>query len=152
MIASGILKEHRSLFTHLTLKSYLRRDHERHSGRFEAVAQGGPFVPGEDHAEVRHGHGVAVDRVGVVVSCSLGQVNAQLVSEQIEVDPPWGAASLAASKDFPVEGASISEIGDGDGQVKWGEWIQLSSTPNVMQLSDVSIPLGSGLVPNQVSM
>ena len=98
------------------------------------------------------GHGVAVHRVGVMVSRSLGEMHAQLVPEQIEVDPPCGASPLAASKSLSVEGASLHEIGDGDGQVKWGERLQLSSTPSVMQLSDVSIPLGSGLVPNQVSM
>ena len=78
-------------------------DHEAGAALLQAFGQDVPVVPGEDHAEVRHRHVVAVHRVAAGVALGVGLrvlVDDQLVTEEAEVDPVLGGAAFAQAEDL----------------------------------------------------
>src|SRR3546814_21157141 len=68
---------------------------------------------------MRHGHVVAVDRVGVGAwACAGIEMRDDLMAVEIEIDPFGRAAALAAAKHAAVKGARGGEIVDRKGEME----------------------------------
>ena len=105
------MQEHGRLLTRLALESHVGFDHELDSGRPQPVSQFVPLVPGQDHAKMRHGDLVPIDRVAVTTIMTthdrgiINHVSHELVSEEIEVHPSLIAATFTTPQQVPVESA-----------------------------------------------
>src|SRR3546814_18756187 len=75
------------------------------------------FRARQHDAEMRHGHVVAVDRVGVGAwACAGIEMRDDLMAVEIEIDPFGRAAALAAAKHAAVKGARGGDIGGAPGR------------------------------------
>ena len=117
-VAAGVAKEHRPLLSGLAFKAYLWLQDKLRIGGFEAFGQGQPVGLEQDDAEVGHGHHVLADLAGVADSKGLAQMQRNLVTKEVEVDPGVGAAAFAAAKGVAVEATGGIEVGDVVGEVK----------------------------------
>lgn len=155
MIACGVTQEHRGLFPDLICEAHTRGDHEFLVDGAKTFSQPMPLLPGEDGPEVGDRHIVSIHRVGDGGRDGASKVNAELVTEEIEVDPSLSRATLDTPEQLSVESPGLVEIVNGDGEMKRDQGrfsLHHSSTPRVMQVSELSISRGSGAVPNQESM
>ena len=117
-IAAGVGKEHGPLLAGLTLKANLWRQNELGVGCLQALGQCQPVGLEQNHAQVGHGHHVVADLAGVGHGKGLAQVQGDLVTEEVEVDPGVGAAAFAAAEDAAVEAAGFVQVGDVIGEMK----------------------------------
>ena len=81
-----------------------------------------PSIPRQHHAKVRHGDAVAVDMVVVQLffrAIYWGQMDDELVAEEVEIDPLCAAAPLGTAKHGAIKMAGFCQIGNRDGEVKW---------------------------------
>src|SRR5262245_8680524 len=119
-IAARVGQEHRRLLAGLSPEANVRLDDERRAGLPQARGEGLPVRHLEHHAEVRHGHVMAVDRVvrGPAGAVALHGVANELVPEEVEVDPVGRASTLGAAEDPAVECARAREVAHRDGEVK----------------------------------
>ena len=90
------------------------------AGRAQPLGERVPRIPFDHHAEMRHGHVVAVDRVvdGRAGSAVDRQVRDELVAEEVEVDPLGGAAAFGAAEQLAIEPARVAQAANGYGQME----------------------------------
>ena len=86
-ITTRIQEKHRGLFSDLISEAHTRGDHEFLVDGAKAFSQRMPLLPGEDGPEVGDRHIVSIHRVGDGGRDGSSKVNAELVTEEIEVDP-----------------------------------------------------------------
>ena len=99
----------------------MRLQHKLRVPRLQAFGQRMPIVPAQYHAKMRHGHVVAIHRIGMdrVLGSSFGVfVDHQLMAEEIEVDPMVAGATLFQAEDFTVEVPSSGQVVYRDCQVE----------------------------------
>ena len=99
----------------------MRRDAEADARRLDAGGERFPIAHGEHDAEVRHRNVVAIDRGRRFRSRAFVEMRHDLVSAEIEVDPPLARPPLAAPEHPPVEVPRGGEIVDGKGEVEGAE-------------------------------
>ncbi len=116
-IAGGVEQEHRRLLARLAGEADVRCDLEGAARRRQPVAQRLPRVPAEDEAEVRHRHGVTIDRIPVQRR-AWREMGDELVAVEVEIDPRRRRPPLAAAEHAAVEGARAREVVDGKGKVE----------------------------------
>ncbi len=71
----------------------------------QSLGQRLPLLPGEHDTEVRHGHVVTVDRIGMRVLLGRGLrmlVNDQLMAEEVEVHPLRAGAPFRQAEHVAV--------------------------------------------------
>ena len=69
---------------------------------------------------MRHGHVLAIDRVGRASSRRIvGKMRNDLVAVKIEVDPLLGASSFRAAQDLAIKAARRIEIVDWESEMEW---------------------------------
>ncbi len=118
-IARGIAKEHRRLLARLAGETDMRRDSEARPRRLEPRRERMPVVPLEHDAEMRHRHVVPVDRIDDLDRRPSGiEMRDDLVAVEIEIDPRFGTAALAAAEQPAIEFPRGIEIVDGKGEVE----------------------------------
>src|SRR5688572_255642 len=123
-IPARVGQEHRCLFPRLPAESHARLDDEGDAGALEPCGKRLPVGHLEHDAEMRHRHVVAIHRVvrGGVARCARDCVADELVTEEVEVHPVSGAASLGAAEELAVKGAGRGEVLHRDGEVKWSQF------------------------------
>src|SRR3546814_8096873 len=110
-VARGIVKKHRRLFARLPGEADMRLDDKRRARAPQPIGERVPIGHRQHDAEMRHGHVVAVDRVGVGAwACAGIEMRDDLMAVEIEIDPFGRAAALAAAKHTAVKGARGGEI------------------------------------------
>src|SRR5262245_10330130 len=119
-IAARVGEEHRRLLAGQSLEANMRLDDEIRAGLLQARGEGLPVRHLEHHAEVRHRHVVAVDRVvrRPAGAIAFHGVADELVPEEVEVDPVGRASTFGAAEDPAVERARTREVAHGNGEVK----------------------------------
>src|SRR5918994_7386782 len=104
--AAGVEKEHGRLLSRLSRVADSGLENEGNPRAADAIGQGRKRLPLQQRPEMRHRHLKALDLPGMVGRRHrAGGVRRDLVSEEIEVDPGIGAASLRAAEDIAVEPA-----------------------------------------------
>ncbi len=99
-IAGWITKEHRPLLARLALKPHGRRDNEIGLPVFETSCEGVPIIKRQDNAEMWQRHQMIADLARGLIGERRTEVQAELVSEKVEIDPrirrtPFGCAQCA---------------------------------------------------------
>ena len=131
-ISGWIQEEHGGLFTDFAFEADVRFDREFDSSADEPISEEFPIGDLENNAKMRNGHIMAVDPI---VMCRLLNavrkwrrvVGDDLVAKQIEVDPGVRAAALWTIEYVAIETASLLEVMDWEGEMKWtqfGHWIR----------------------------
>ena len=118
-VAGGVQEEHGRLFPDLAGETNTRLDDKRGLRLAEPICQLVPVIPGEDHAEVTDGNGLAVD----LIACGGGRlwggkVGDYLMAVEVEVHPAFTAPALSASEEAAVECPGLLQIVNGKGQVE----------------------------------
>jgi len=109
-ISRRIQKEHGSLFAGKAFKSDVGLDDEPDAALSQALFQVMPLVPFEDHAIVRDGYFVAIDRIGVKTFRVGGprfQVDHPLMAIQIKIHPGVRTTPFFAAEYLAVEGSGF---------------------------------------------
>ena len=119
-VAGGVEEEHGGLFADFALEAGVWLYDEGDACGFQSLRQGFPVGLGEDDAEVGDWNIVSINCVAVrVLLPGAGFVMSDdLVSEEIEVDPVFGAPALRQTENGAVEVASGLEIVDGKGDME----------------------------------
>jgi len=110
-----------ALFTGFSLKPHLRLDAKIQIGAAQSFDQCVPVIPGQHHAEMRHGHGFIVDGTCAAL-CHHGSalMQRELMPEQIKVDPRVCFPAPLTTKNVLKEGRCCCQVGDRKGQMKGG--------------------------------
>src|SRR5690606_10015885 len=90
-------------------------DEELDLGGAQELGEHAPVRHRQDHAEMRHRHRVAIDRIAAGDrSAALDAVGDDLVAIQVEIDPVGVAATLGATEDAAIEGAGFGDVPYGE--------------------------------------
>ena len=99
----------------------MRLDDELDAGGTQLVGSGFPLGHGEHHAEVAHGHVVAVDGAGLAVADFIrSEMGDDLVAVEVEIHPFRRTAAFRAAEDTAVERTRRGNIVHRKSKVKWG--------------------------------
>src|SRR6056297_323620 len=123
VVSAGIPDEERALLAGLAFEAQVRLDDERHAAPSQAFGKRLPVFPREDGPEMPGGHVVAVNcirRRGRMIF-RLDQMQHQLMTEKVQVDPSAGLAAGRTAKHFLVKHARLDQVGDGKGEMKAGD-------------------------------
>ena len=115
-----ITKEHGGLLAGLTGKPDVRRQHKRNPLRGELICQRLPIIHLQNRTQVGHGHQMLGHMAGVGGGKGFAQVQRNLVTKKVKVDPGVGAAPFAAAQHAAVELARGIQIAHMKSQVKQG--------------------------------
>ena len=95
-------------------------EQEPDPGGAELISQFMPAVPIQNNAEVANWHGVAVDGVGRHRPAGfLTDMSRYLMAKEIEIDPGSRFTPDPATEQAGIEGASLLEFFNREGEVKW---------------------------------
>ncbi len=120
MVPGRVGEEHRRLFARLSTKTNVGSDDEEGSGGGEPGRERFPFLPAEHDAKVRDRDLTAIHRrQGRHLHRPRRHMRADLVAEEVEVDPPLGLAPDGTSENVLVESTRRLEIGDGKREMEW---------------------------------
>ena len=98
------------MFARLALKPYRRRDDEIGLPVFETSCERVPIVKWQHDTEMRHWHHVIADFSRGRVRKRLAQMQAELMSEKVKIDPGFGAPPLHTAQKAAVKGAHFVEL------------------------------------------
>src|SRR5918999_428358 len=108
-VAAGIEEEHGRLLSRLSGVADSGLENEGNPSAADAIGQGRKRIPLQQRPEMRHRYLNALDLAGMLGRRHRASgVRRDLVSEEIEVDPGVGAASLGAAEDIAIEPAISS--------------------------------------------
>jgi hypothetical protein len=117
-VAAGIAEKHRALLAWLAFEPDNGRYVEGHVIVFESFCERKPGIEREDDAEMRHHHLMLADNPGARDLEWFADVQGDLVSEKIEIDPGFCAAPFQASQNASIESAGLLQVMDMIGHVK----------------------------------
>lgn len=101
------------------LEANMRLDDETRAGRLQLVRERFPLRDGQHHAEVAHGHGVAIDRARRPMTDFVRRkVRHDLMPVEIEIHPVFRTASFRAAEQFAIERARIRKTVNGKREMK----------------------------------
>jgi 4-hydroxy-4-methyl-2-oxoglutarate aldolase len=130
-VPSRIKEEHRSLLSNLPLEANVRLDHKFDSRFLEPLRERLPLRHGQNHAEVRNWHIMAIDGIAGVRlgrgSIRMLDVSDNLVTEQVEVDPLCCTPALRTAKNSSVKVSGSIQIVYWKCDVKWRQLHRLSN-------------------------
>src|SRR5450830_1829187 len=118
-IAGRIQEEHGCLLAGFPGKADAGRKHELDLGACgQYVRQLAPVIHWQDDAQMRHRHHVLAYLAGIGHLEWLTQMQRQLMSEKIDIDPGIGAAPFFASQQIAIEVAGGMQIVDVIGEME----------------------------------
>jgi hypothetical protein len=86
-------------------------DDEADAGALQLVGERLPDIEGEHCTEVAHGHGVAIDGAGALMTGLVGrQVRHDLMAVEVEIDPLARAPPLGAAEQLAIKATRGSQI------------------------------------------
>ena len=120
-IAAGIEKKHSGLFAHFPFKANVRLNHKLNAMPLELLGQAVPVLPLRHRPEMPDGYIFAIYGVDLRLRQLLRfDVCAELMPEEIEVDPLVGRAACFAARQVAKECFGTGNVFHRKGQMERG--------------------------------